>query len=102
MKQLEKLAKQFEKENPGEKALDPEYGDWNNEFVEWLASRPTCGVEQRKFLDLLENEMDSSGSIEDPNYDWELNANGEGKQPTYILSGWDCMEININKVIKGE
>ena len=61
MNNLENLVKQYETENPGKKAYysyrmgqipdrpNPRFMDWMAE----LASRPTCGVEQRKFLDVL-------------------------------------------------
>jgi hypothetical protein len=33
------------------KEVENEKGTWLNTLLEWLASRPTCGEEQRKFLD---------------------------------------------------
>ena len=65
MNQLNKLIEQYETENPGKKAYysyrmgqipdrpNPRFMDWMAE----LASRPTCGVEQRKFLDEVEKLM---------------------------------------------
>ena len=61
MNELNKLIEQYEKENKLKLAKDSYYclsADkdiefYTNDFVLWLASRPTCGVEQRKFLDVL-------------------------------------------------
>ena len=63
MNEPNKLIEQYERENPGTKAkLDLGYGHyrWYDQFVLWLASRPTCGVEQRKFLDEVERLVYSS------------------------------------------
>ena len=57
MNELEQLIEQYESENYPFKAVSYN-GERNNMysqgFVEWLATRPTCGVEQRKFLDEVE------------------------------------------------
>ena len=55
MSKLDKLIQQYKQENPGEPTFSGECG-WRDEFVEWLASRPTCGQEQRKFLDEIEKK----------------------------------------------
>ena len=36
------------------KEVEDEKGTWLNKLLLWLASRPTCGEEQRKFLDEVE------------------------------------------------
>jgi len=55
MNELNKLIQQYETENPDKKAAYrfQNMNHWGGDFVLWLASRPTCGVEQRKFLDVL-------------------------------------------------
>ena len=53
MNQLTKLIEQYGKETRY-RAMNWE-GGFSIQFVEWLASRPTCGEEQRKFLDEVEN-----------------------------------------------
>ncbi len=64
-------------------------------FVEFLASRPTCGEEQRKFLDELE----------------KLQKTHKEKDTLYRLAGHDYgasqlwqghFSANILKVIRGE
>lgn len=69
MNELNKLIEQWAKENdyPEESAVREFHqnirhlqefngdGDWMLTIVEWLASRPTCGKEQRLFLDQLED-----------------------------------------------
>ena len=84
MNQLTKLIEQYEKENPGQKAFTRNYNKYgneqpptyNNEFVKWqaneiekLTSRPTCGEDQRKFLDEIEgietNQKDIPPDIAD-------------------------------------
>ena len=57
MNQLNKLIEQYETENPGKKAKPQYMTSYDADFVEFLASRPTCGVEQRKFLDEVEKLM---------------------------------------------
>ncbi len=78
--ELTKLIEQYERENPGEKAFSGEFG-WREKFVLWLASRPTCGVEARKFL----NEVE------------ELNANQVERLYEVV-----CFASDLSKVIKGE
>ena len=57
MTPLNKLIEQYETENPGKKAKPQYMTSYDADFVEFLASRPTCGVEQRKFLDEVEKLM---------------------------------------------
>lgn len=56
MNQLNKLIEQYETENPDRKAGSFNIGVFfgTPDFILWLASRPTCGKEQRKFLDEIE------------------------------------------------
>ena len=56
MNELNKLIQQYETENPGKKAKPQYMTSYDADFVEFLASRPTCGKEQRKFLDEVEKE----------------------------------------------
>jgi hypothetical protein len=53
--ELTKLIEQYERET-GKKAKVGINGFeiFTTKFVLWLASRPTCGLEQRRFLDELE------------------------------------------------
>jgi hypothetical protein len=56
MNQLTKLIEQYE-EATGLPAFEGDINgncDFYKNFVKWLASRPTCGDEQRKFLDEIE------------------------------------------------
>jgi len=88
MNQLNKLIEQYERENP-EKKVNSETG-WTNGFVNFLASRPTCGKEQRKFLD----EVEKDG--------WMY---GDGKEmrllgaTSFIQHDFDC---DLRKVLQGE
>jgi hypothetical protein len=95
MSELEKLIEQYEKENPGKNAMfcNAQYY-YHRKFVYWLASRPTCGVEQRKFLDEVEN-----GKL-------QIREEG-GIIETKILIEDSCMtqydfKSDLQKVIKGE
>jgi|JI10StandDraft_1071094.scaffolds.fasta_scaffold1643484_1 hypothetical protein len=97
MDQLNKLIKQYERENPGQKAKDSYYclstdkdiEFYTDDFVLWLASRPTCGQEQRLFLDEVEK--------------MEYMGNGLVKDSTYYLAVIeDQFEADLSKVIKGE
>lgn len=91
MNELNKLVKQYEKENPGERAtLDGLI--FAKSFIEWqLATRPTCGKEQRKFLSIIEQE---SSYI-------------TGKRPRITFRNVNIpkekfTELDLLKVIKGE
>ena len=59
MNELNKLIQQYETENPDKKAAYrfQNMNHWGGDFVLWLASRPTCGVEQRKFLDEIREKF---------------------------------------------
>lgn len=68
MNELNKLIEQYERENPGKKAKyqwqdanNEDQDDWSYGFVLWLACRPTCGKEQRLFLDEVEKFSYDSG-----------------------------------------
>ncbi len=101
MNELKQLIEQYERENLGEFAKH-EYLDcegeierkWGNDFVLWLASRPTCGVEQRKFLDEVEKRTWITTHAE---YTIAM-ANGT---PGYSLYQQDFV-ADLDKVIKGE
>lgn len=68
MNELNKLIEQYERENPGKRAETwegPVYYGLERDFVLWmLASRPTCGVEQRLFLDEVEKGRYNSDGVE--------------------------------------
>jgi len=62
-------------------------------FVEFLASRPTCGKEQRKFLDEVENKAEVDHCYYEPG----------DPHPGFFLIFDDCDfgKIDLQKVIKG-
>ena len=63
MNELNKLIQQYETENPGKKAKPQYMTSYDADFVEFLASRPTCGKEQRLFLDEVEKFQLSPSSV---------------------------------------
>ena len=87
MNQLTKLIIEYEKET-GYSSMNWE-GGFSIQFVEWLASRPTCGEEQRKFLDEVENFRieDGLGIFCD-------------NEIVYLSKNFN--HLDINRVIKGE
>ena len=91
MNQLNKLIQQYERENPGETAYvnPPMNLDFSSKFTRWLASRPTCGKEQRKFLDEVEK-----GKIEG---DEVFDKGGD-----LILFTCDWEFLDLQKVIEGK
>ena len=73
-------------------------------FIKWLASRPTCGVEQRKFLDALEKYGTAQEGDE---YHWSkiLLSNGQIQEnfETEIMQNSEGVDnLDLQKVIKGE
>ena len=93
MDQLTKLIEQYETENPERKAKDPFFDEWEDDFVNWMAafaSRPTCGLEQRKFLDEVEK--------------FKLKPRGDAYDPASKEIVLLVREFNsdLQKVIKGE
>lgn len=70
------------------KEVEDEKGTWLNKLLLWLASRPTCGEEQRKFLDEIcagyYDKHDDTLTFEDS-----------------VLYEYD-FKADISKVIKGE
>jgi hypothetical protein len=90
MNQLEKLIEQFEIENREEAFIDLNSGvrSYAPEFMLWLASRPTCGIEQRKFLDKIEKE----GQY----------FNGDAVRVNQSILYGISFGVNLKKVIKGE
>ena len=83
MNQLNKLIQQYETENPGKKAKPQYMTSYDADFVEFLASRPTCGKEQRLFLD----EIEKLGDLTDS----ELS-----------FVSFDDFDCDIDEVIKGK
>ncbi len=92
---LNKLIEQYETENPNK----PKAIQWMNRlisyynelFVEWFVNRPTCGVEQRKFLDEIEK-----GALAEDSF-------GKGiyiKEYSFMYQ--EDFSANLSKVIKGE
>ncbi len=112
MDQLNKLIKQYERENPGQKAKDSYYclstdkdiEFYTDDFVLWLASRPTCGVEQRLFLDDIEKMSEYIPPRK--TYDsMEISASiiGSDDKDPYCYELWQCdFTADLSKVIKGE
>ena len=110
MNQLNKLIEQYETENPGKKAVytdDPPRGGlpidyYEEDFALWLASRPTCGVEQRKFLDEVENSgiIDQYANVKDDGCD-QFNIIIGGETTIHDLDFYPAIK-DIKKVIKGE
>lgn len=96
--QLNKLIEQAFKENV---SADPHTGNLcgKNDFMyavkEILDSRPTCGVEQRKFLDVIEKD----GVIEDGNLGQTMYI---GETSMSEISSNDFNPISLEKVIKGK
>jgi hypothetical protein len=68
--ELTKLIARYKKEKPGwAYSCCIPYGRevidvYHEDFVLWLASRPTCGVEQRKFLDEVEKGRHNPSGVE--------------------------------------
>ncbi|ATN94987.1 hypothetical protein [Leptospira phage LE3] len=91
MTPLDKLIQQYERENPGETAYvnPPMNLDFSSKFTRWLASRPTCGKEQRKFLD----------EVEKLEYQQGLGYKYENE---YVFLSKNFKQINLQKVIQGE
>jgi hypothetical protein len=75
------------------KEVENEKGTWLNTLLEWLASRPTCGEEQRKFLDEVENKAEVDHCYYEPG----------DPHPGFFLIFDDCDfgKIDLQKVIKG-
>lgn len=110
MNELNKLIQQYEKENPGKKVKDPFFDEWEDEFVEWLVgsftnsfdhmnsqikslqSRPTCGKEQRLFLD----EVEQAGIfVNEPIFQGVTFPQGS-------VLDQDDYDADLQKVVKGE
>lgn len=86
---ISKLIEQYEKETEYNAMQEHSIGDvYTFRFVEWLASRPTCGVEQRKFLDEIEH-----GEYYDGDLCYKDGYLAGDSFPDYI---------DLAKVVKGE
>jgi len=94
------LIDQYEKMT-GYKAMTNR-GYYRPHFVLWLASRPTCGVEQRKFLDEVENSgiIDQYANVKDDGCD-QFNIIIGGETTIHDLDFYPAIK-DIKKVIKGE
>lgn len=93
MDHLVKLIEQYERENPGQRAIratglttheiELRFALWLANQIENLASRPTCGKEQRLFLDEVEKyghfikRNQSIGFAPNDDYDIDKVINGE-------------------------
>jgi len=105
MNQLNKLIELYERENPGKSAI-VDIGHlitvYTDDFVLWLASRPTCGKEQRKFLDEVENSgiIDQYANVKDDGCD-QFNIIIGGETTIHDLDFYPAIK-DIKKVIKGE
>ena len=99
MNQLNKLIQQYERENPGETAYvnPPMNLDFSSKFTRWLASRPTCGKEQRKFLDEVENRFNVLKYMADDSF----AGIGYSMSATKLMKE-DLQDIDLQKVLKGE
>ena len=76
------------------KEVENEKGTWLNTLLEWLASRPTCGKEQRLFL----NEVEANWYYDEDN---DFIANTDQGQESNIFA--DEMEsVDLRKVIRGD
>lgn len=99
MNELNKLIQQFEKENPGRVAYEGDIEsncDFYKNFVLWLATRPTCGVEQRKFLDEVEKAFTMFNH-------WMVKKDRSKTDPySSELNSIDFPNVDFEKVIKGE
>jgi len=108
MNQLTKLIQQYEAENPGKKAkTEYTFGRvtikvYTDEFVLCLASRSTCGKEQRLFLDEVENSgiIDQYANVKDDGCD-QFNIIIGGETTIHDLDFYPAIK-DIKKVIKGE
>jgi len=99
MNELNKLIEQYERENPGEKATYQQllvpgkvWTVYTDKFVLWLATRPTCGVEQRLFLDEVEKFQLSPSSV----------IRKENVHLRDYVDLCNYTRIDFQKVIKGE
>ena len=97
MNQLNKLIEQYETENPGKKAKPQYMTSYDADFVEFLASRPTCGVEQRKFLDEVENRFNVLKYMADDSF----AGIGYSMSATKLMKE-DLQDIDLQKVLEGE
>lgn len=103
MNELNKLIEQFAKEEDTPafmihaliREVEDEKGTWLNKLLDWLATRPTCGKEQRLFLDEVEKKgiLGSVGGI-------IIKSKSDYKDPIVI----EQSEFNadLSKVIKGK
>jgi hypothetical protein len=101
--ELTKLIEQYEQET-GRKARE----QWDNDsgitvigspttdFAEWLASRPTCGLEQRRFLD----ELEKMYKFKDIGMGALIKKNNWRHYITEIMQ--KDFIADLSKVIKGE
>lgn len=87
---LKELERQYEIET-GKNAYHDHFNQWGTGFVKWLASRPTCGEEQRKFLD----EVEKLQFI-------KRNAHKKDMDRNCVLFSADFENIELEKVIKGD
>jgi hypothetical protein len=71
--------------------------EWTDGFVRWLANRPTCGVEQRKFLDEVEKGDWHDTGDDDPEFRIEGIMVGD---ETFLFR--KDFTADLEKVIKGE
>jgi len=87
LEKLNKLIEQYERENPEYTAINAVSEAYTKKFVLWLASRPTCGLEQRRFLDEVEKLEFQNDKLYSSNF--------------CVLHGLD-FSASLGKVIKGE
>jgi hypothetical protein len=96
--ELTKLIEQYERETAKKAKVElNEFEVWDISFVLWLASRPTCGQEQREFLSEVESKgkIDSEGYLVFPSYEPYYDSPGTQLDQSDFKS-------DLSKVIKGE
>ena len=97
MNNLEKLIIEYERETGKEAVNVIHIGDkriesFKDDFVLWLASRPTCGKEQRLFLDEVETMESMDSKLDNGRYIMKRGA-----------TIWqDVFTADLEKVIKGK
>lgn len=93
MSNLEKSIQEYENKT-GLKSYSDDFDEWTFDFVQWLASRPTCGIEQRLFLD----EIEKDGEIVNGS---DLSVTKKEHPPWNYFFG-EYFNCDFNKVINGE
>lgn len=116
--QLKQLIDLFQGENPGKGAMWSKrvwvipglkrnspmretFTGYTDDFMNWLASRPTCGKEQRKFLDEVISSHSTVYFTKDKLAAVKIFEKDKTKLEPLYLNQSD-FESDLSKVIKGE